>query len=151
MKYWLPALCLLLLCSCDKPKDPEVDCSLYDPFFSNLLIELVDDQGENLIENNTYPADEITINYKGNISTNVVFNDVPGLENLISMNLFGDAGENTFILNLSDTVSDTLVLNLSIDIPVCNIPLYTLNTATYNGEVQSIITENGTYRITVVK
>ncbi|MFH4966634.1 hypothetical protein V8G61_00400 [Gaetbulibacter sp. M240] len=152
MKHWLFALIFIFSISCDDPKDEEIDCSLYDPFLSNLIIELVNDQGENLIANNTYLADEITVSFNGYISTNVVFNNVPGLENVITINLFGTSGDNTFMIHLSDTVSDTLVLNLSVDMSVCNIPLYTLNQATYNGEIQMVSqNDSGNYRITVAK
>ena len=143
---------IILSLSCEDSQDSGIDCALYDPFLSNLIIELVNDQGDNLIANNTYLADEITVSDNGYTSTNVVFNNVPGLENVITLNLFGTSGDNTFMIHLSDTVSDTLVLNLSVDMSVCNIPLYTLNQATYNGEIQMVSqNDSGNYRITVVK
>ena len=54
-------------------------------------------------------ADDITVLFNGYTYTNVVFNDVQGIENLISLNLIGVDGDNTLKIKLSEEVTDTLM------------------------------------------
>jgi hypothetical protein len=151
MKFFFLLFCSLSLFSCKNDVEPEIDCALFDPFISNLFIKLVDSEGQNLIENHAYIADDITVFFNGNTYTNVVLNDVPDIENLITVNLIGVDGDNTLINHLSEEVTDTLILNLTAESQICGWTFFTLNSATYNGVLQEIEDFNGNHLITVVK
>ena len=109
MKFFLFFFSFISLFSCKNDDEPEIDCALYDPFISRLFIKLVDGEGQNLIENNTYIADDITVLFNGYTYTNVVFNDVQGIENLITLSVIGIDGDNTLKIKLSEEVTDTLM------------------------------------------
>lgn len=151
MKFFLLLFCYISLFSCKNDDEPEIDCALYDPFISSLFIKLIDNEGQNLIENNTYIAEDITVSFNGYNYTNVVFNDVQGIENLINLNLIGVDGDNTVKINLSQEVTDSLILNLTAESQICGWTFITLNSATYNGALQELEDFNGNYLITVVK
>lgn len=155
MKYlYTFILFSVLLFSCNSDdNDPEVACSLELPAVSNLFIELVNAQGENLIENETYIPADITIETNGNTLTNVVFTNVEGLENFVAVGVFGDDGDNIYQINLSGTETDTLILNLTreeIGDP-CPQIAFMLNTAVYNNESKEIQSFGGDFLITVIK
>lgn len=143
-------LCFLILFSCKDDKD-EIDCSLFDPANPNLYIKLLDSNGNNLIENNTYKPNEITVSFNGQTITNVVFTTVKGLENLITLNVMGTEGNNQFDIKLSNSETDVLIMNLSLISQKCGWKFYKLNSVTYNDEIVSIKDESGNYSITVVK
>jgi len=124
---------------------------LFDPAISNLFIKLIDAEGNNLIKNETYIADDITVLFNESTYTNVVYNDVQGIENLIILNLIGIDGDNTVKINLSNDITDTLILNLTAESEVCGWTFFTLNSATYNDEIKTIEDFNGNYLISVVK
>lgn len=151
-KLYLLLLCISLFISCTK-EEVTIQCANIDPITQTLFIELVDDQGNNLIENGTFIAEDIIIRIGDFDFTNVVFNEIPGAESLIVLELFGEQGDNTLEIVLSDTVTDTLVLNLDKEVTggVCSQIIYTLNRATYNGMQLSLKDFNGGYLITVVK
>ena len=83
--------------------------------------------------------------------TNVVFNDVEGIENLITLNLIGIDGDNTIKIQLSSEVTDTLILNLTAESEVCGWTFFSINSAIYNGVILTIEDFNGNYLITPVK
>ena len=93
--------CNLCLCSCKTDDDNDIDCALFDPANSNLFIKLIDSDGNNLIENNTFIADDIKILFNGYTMTNVVYNKI-GQEKLIYFSLIGGAGNNTFEITVPD-------------------------------------------------
>jgi hypothetical protein len=151
MKFFLLLFCYISLFSCKNDDEPEIDCALYDPFIRSLFIKLIDSEGQNLIENNTYMADDITVLFNGYTYTNVVFNDVQGIENLITLSVIGIDGDNTLKIKLSEEITDTLILNLTADSQVCGWTFFTLNSATYNGVLQQLEDFNGNHLITVLK
>jgi hypothetical protein len=151
MKYLSIIICVLCLTSCNNHDKEEIDCALFDPAISNLFIKLIDAEGNNLIENETYIADDITVLFNESTYTNVVYNDVQGIENLIILNLIGIDGDNTVKINLSNDITDTLILNLTAESEVCGWTFFTLNSATYNDEIKTIEDFNGNYLITVLK
>jgi hypothetical protein len=151
MKYLSIIICVLCLTSCKNHDKEEIDCALFDPAISNLFIKLIDAEGNNLIENETYIADDITVLFNESTYTNVVYNDVLGIENLIILNLIGIDGDNTVKINLSNDITDTLILNLTAESEVCGWTFFTLNSATYNDEIKTIEDFNGNYLITVLK
>lgn len=149
--------CLLLsffLFSCNTDdNDAEVACPLEIPVFANLLIELVNAEGENLIENGTYIPANITIDSNGNTLTNVVLTNVEGLENFIAIGLSGEDGDNTFEINLSGTETDILVLNISREEigDLCPQTVFELNAVIYNDVSKETQDFGGDILITVVK
>jgi hypothetical protein len=150
--YTCLLLCFLLF-SCNSDDNDEIQCITIEPISSTLFIELVNAQGENLIENGTYVTEDITIDFNESTFANVVFTDVPGLENFIGINIFGEDGDNTFEINLSGTEVDTLVLNLTREETggPCSQTVFELNTVTYNGESEELQDFGGDFLITVVK
>jgi hypothetical protein len=148
---------LLLLCGCNDD-DKEDPCFLngvvIDPIVRNFFVELVNADGENLIENGTYKSDEIVLRHKESKITGSVFENVEGLENIITMNLFGDDGDNIFLIDLSASVTDTLVLNLTKTVSECGIADFSLNSASYNGMEKVLLPFNAngdSQKITVIK
>jgi hypothetical protein len=115
----------------------------------------VNAQGENLIANQTYIADDITIDdvTNGYTSSGVVFTSVSGIENFIALGIYGQDGNNTFEINLSETEIDTLVLNLTRSETggPCSQFIFTLNSTVYNDESISIQDFGGDFLITVIK
>lgn len=150
MKTIVTLLCFLILFSCKDDKD-EIDCSLIDIQVKMFLIKVVDSEGNNLIEDETYIANDISIIYNNNTITNVVIKNFEDYKNLIGLNIFGVEGENTFIIKLSEEEMDTLVLNLSFKEAYCGLRFYTLNSATYNNKSITFEDFHGNYLITVVK
>ncbi|RKN82299.1 hypothetical protein [Ulvibacterium marinum] len=144
MKKLLFVLLILVFgCSDDKEEDlcfP--DGVIIDLIVRNFFVELVSADGENLIENGTFKSNEIVLRYKESKITGSVFENVEGLENVITMNLFGDDGDNTFLIDLSMSVTDTLVLNLTKTVNECGIADFSLNSATYNGLVKTLLPFN---------
>ncbi len=151
MKSYLILFCICCFISCKNDDKQEIDCALFDPFIPSLFIKLIDSDGNNLIENNTYKADEIKVLFNDYTYSNVVFNDVQGIENLIVLNLIGVDGENTLKIQLSNEVTDTLILNLTAESHICDWTFFKLNSAIYNGVLQELEDFNGNYLITVVK
>lgn len=142
---------LLFVLSCKNDDDNEVDCSVLDIAPPNIYIELVDGDGNNLIENKTYIADNITITFNDFVIENVVFKNVPSIKNFIALSVFGNEGDNTFDVHLSDSETDKLTLNLSRAQVICGVTLHTINEARYNGKTQTLKDFNGNYLITIVK
>ncbi|SFZ90414.1 hypothetical protein SAMN05428642_101922 [Flaviramulus basaltis] len=151
MKSFSLILCFLCLLSCKNDDESDIDCALFDPFIKNLHIKLIDNNGNNLIENETYIADDIKIKINENEYTNVVFKNVEGIKNLITLNLLGIAGENIYEVELSNNEIDTLILNLTLEPTICGFSYVTLNSASYNSVILSIEDFNGSYLLTVVK
>ena len=83
------SFCLLLSCSNNTKED--IDCALFDPAIPTFFINLIDKDGNNLIANETYTADDIIVENLGYgyTLTNVVFNDVDGIDHLIGITLLG--------------------------------------------------------------
>lgn len=149
-----PFLLFIILCimaSCSKDEKETIDCALFDPAISNLFIKLVDAEGNNLIENETYIADDITVLFNDYLYTNVVFNDVEGIENLITLNVIGKDGDNTIKIQLSSGETDTLILNLTAESEICGWTFFSINSAIYNDIILTIEDFNGNYLITAVK
>lgn len=60
-KLYLLVILMPLLISCSNNDDDGVDCSLYDPAFPSLFLKMVDEAGNNLIENGTIDPNAMTI------------------------------------------------------------------------------------------
>lgn len=152
MRLFTFSLCFFCLISCSTEDNNDIDCTLFDPENFVLYIELVDHDGNNLIENETYIADEIKIVFGDYTMNNVIYYDSSSKKNLIAFSLIGAVGDNTFKIQLSDELTDTLVLNLKDGGQVCGWSFLLLNTASYNGQLQTIKKFKGNnHLITVVK
>ena len=117
----------------------------------SLAIELVDDDGTNLIANGIYSIDEIRV-FKDDNQVNP--NQDP-TDEVIFILLSGQRGDDTYQIDLSDGEIDTLVLNLlqtsSGGGDCCN-PSFSINKAMYNMETVELgIDEQFGQKITVIK
>lgn len=138
--------CFLLI-SCNK-----VDCTTDDPIFRSLFIKLLDADGNNLIENDTFNSETITIRFSEAIYTGVVFTDVQGIENLIIINLLGQEGSNIYEIQLSESRTDILelaMLEIGKDEP-CPASYFIPDGASYNRVDQTIEVFGDDFMITVI-
>lgn len=138
--------CFLLI-SCNK-----VDCTTDDPIFRSLFIKLVDADGTNLIENDTFNSEMIIIRFSEALYTGVVFTDVQGIENLIIINLLGQEGTNSYEIQLSDSRTDILevgLIEIGKDEP-CPVSYFIPDNASYNGIDQTIEEFGDDFMITVI-
>lgn len=126
----------------------DIDCSEVDAFFQQIFIEIEDEFGNNLIENETFDRDEI----------GVFFNDaqvggVPEFginNNFIRLQLLGDNGDNEFMVRLNEFETDILNLDITVELVEergCDIEFRVLNAATYNGFDQIVETLQDGQRI----
>ena len=129
---------VFLFSNCSNDDDNGIDCSLFDPVIQQLFIELVDENGDNLLENGTFNIEQIRIRFD-NTEFQVV--ELGFIENVIPIQ-FVSQGENIYEIILSDTETDILLLDLSLREEICGIEFFDLETVTYNGEEQMIIVEN---------
>ncbi len=150
-KIYTVILLSFILFSCQS--DDDVNCTSEPAFSPAVFIELVNAAGDNLIENGTYIADDITIGFNESTFVNGVFTDSPEVANFIGLNIFGEDGDNTFEINLSDTETDILVLNINREETggPCSQSFFTLNSVTYNGESKELQDFRDDFLITVVK
>lgn len=151
--YVLAVMVLFSFTACSTDDDGEVQCRETPVQNRFVFIELVNADGINLLENNTYIADDITIDYGESTIVNVVNNDVPGFENLIALMIFGEDGDTIFRIKLSETVEDILKLNLTLTTSEGECPslITTLNAITYNDVLQVPEDFFEDLKITVVK
>lgn len=147
MRLLLSLLCLLCLLSCEEDNKCEGD-----PFFQNLFIEIIDSDGNNLISNNTFKPSEIIITDSNGYSMINPVQNIPNRGDLIVMVVYGNQGNNSFEIKLSDTITDTLVMNVSNEITEgpCSVNISTLNSVAYNGVNKALNNFEG-FLITVVK
>lgn len=147
-KFFL--LFLLLLISCNN--DDDVDCSLIDCYIVGLLVELVDADGNNLIENGTYSRNDIKVYKDGDLIAKVY--ETSEFNNLINIPLFLGGGNVDFEIILNTEETDLLTLDLFPKIVrECCTSDYKATRATYNGEPQVIMDGDdfGGQKIVVIK
>lgn len=145
--------CLVLVQSCQN--DDDIIC-YGDPIPLNIMfIELTDSDGNNLIENGTFIKDEIKTSFNGYYNTSPFFENEPGLQNLIAITVVGNPGDNTYEIELSNSITDTLILNLTEEIfgeAPCISSRFNVNTANYNGFDENFeVVDDWGYRLTIVK
>ncbi|GAA4305164.1 hypothetical protein [Aestuariibaculum suncheonense] len=152
MKISSLLLCLFILLSGCSDKDKEsIDCSVIYIGNPLLLLKITDTNGNNLIENETYTAENISINYNNNTINDVVIDDYPQLNAFINVPLFGTDIERTFKINLSETETDVLIVNVTLEEGICKYIFTIPLSGTYNGNSITIENYNNNYLITVVK
>jgi len=126
----------LLLSSCNLDND-EINCVLSNPVPEVFLIELVDADGNNLIENGTFNAEDITVTVDAETVGNGQF-----IPNVIT--IFENGGDlrndSDYLITLAQGVQDVLRLNFTTGVdPNCGFTIYTATSATYNGTEQNIL------------
>ncbi|WP_298237346.1 hypothetical protein [uncultured Algibacter sp.] len=153
MRYFILLFCFLLVQSC-KTND---DIICYgDPIPSRIVfINLVDNDGNNLIENGTYNSDDIEVTFNGYTNPDPFFKNNPEFENLILVTVVGNEGDNTYEIQLSNSTTDILSLNLSgefIGSEACGSIFFKPNTAHYNGIAQTLEDfDTWNYLVTITK
>lgn len=115
----------------------ETDCAAVGCFAQTISLELIDNNGTNLIANGTYELENIVVlrnSNKVNLSS-------PQTTTEIIFFVTGNKGNNTYEIQLNSNETDILVLNQSIDSPggKCCPASYLINSANYNGASQQII------------
>ena len=146
--YFLASFSLLFLMTCDKA-DGVADCSAVSCLAQSVSIEFVDMNRNNLIANETYSLNTITITKGGNQVTE----DQGPQEIEARFFLSGTAGENTYSVVLEASGTDLLKLNLNEISPgsECCSPTFGILSATYNGSDIEVVTENNRLKVVVVK
>ena len=144
----------LLLLSCGSDDNDPCNGAIIDPIVQSIFIELLDNEGNNLIENGTFPAEDISAELNGFIITPVVLTEFESIENLITLNIVGSKGENTWLIRLNEQETDTLVLDLTPNIGECGFTSFSVNSIFYNGIEQTPVEDPdiaGDIRIRVVR
>lgn len=146
--FLLPIIFLFIACA----DDESVDCATLDVVTKNILVEVVDSEGNNLIQNGTYKAEEISVRLKNSQTCCIggVFEDVPGLETLISVQLLPET-ETFYIIELSNEEEGELVVNNELESSECFGMIPTAISATYNStSLQSRDFDSDTLLFTVM-
>ena len=133
---------LFLFAACN-PSD-KTDCDLVDCAFQTFSIAFVDDEGTNLIANGTFSETDVSVSKNDNqLSFNV------SQENQIFFEAAGEQGENTYIIRLSQSRTDEMVLDLNRKGSgnECCGPFFDVSSAAYTNstdvliETKSFVTE----------
>ncbi|MCR8667374.1 hypothetical protein NO995_06765 [Aestuariibaculum sp. M13] len=152
MKIFSLFLGLFILLSCNSDSDENgIDCSSITIVPPSILLKITNLTGDNLIEKETYISNNITIEFNNDLYKNVVNQNFENFKNLINIPLYGTDMEREYKINLSETETDILNLNVSFKEGACGIKIATPNSATYNGNTVTIEDYNNNYLITVVK
>ena len=150
--YLLYLLIVLCFWSCSNINDDFnslEDCPVPAIELPQILIELVDENGTNLIANGTFLAEDIRLEYPGYAITDFLVGEEGGeIEYLIRV-FVNDLGPETVNIVLSDSISDTFaftVIDLASDDPPrrnqLGCPIHQMDVviedATYNDIPQNI-------------
>lgn len=148
---------MVVVISCKK-KD-SCDNFTLDLIQQTLVVQIIDSDGNNLIENGTYDATEVFTERNGDIRKPVVFNetelpDLPEeLKNVIIVDLFDSKPEGKIIkIHLNDDEIDILSMDLKVLSEGCSGAFYEILEIIYNQE--TVLYEdigNNYYIITIVK
>lgn len=114
-KNFVICLALVVLFSCKTNDDPSSTCQGIIDFAPPgiFLIELVDSEGNNLVENGTYLEEQIRARLNGAIlSEDLINTTYAEKENVITLFALGNEGPNQYLIDLSETETDTLDFTL---------------------------------------
>jgi len=130
----------LLFGSCNSDDD-SINCLLLDPLPEFFFIELVDSNGNNLIENGTFNAEDISVTVDGEVVGGRDFQFVPETNTIAISEREGDLRNNSnYIITLAQGVQDVLNLTLSAsEEDQCGFIVYTATFASYNGVEQQVL------------
>lgn len=151
LKFSILLFIIILNNACDVSQEG-TDCSLVDCAVGQLFsVELINNDGNNLITNGTYAISEISITSNESEIDLIPFNSNDFLNFIVE----NKSGESIYTIRFSESEIDTLNLNLvELDqASVCCGPYYAVQSATYNGANYEILTNNNDdfFKITVVK
>ncbi|MGB7394028.1 MAG: hypothetical protein WA913_06515 [Pricia sp.] len=129
--------------------------TIVDPINQQLSIELINNNGENLIDNGTYAESDIIVIHRGFEITNSVNRNFESERKVIKIGISGtERGENVWLIQLNSAATDTLLLDIEQEMGDCGSISYIPRTAFYNGERKLLdtISDSKYYpRITVLK
>lgn len=114
-KKFVICFVLIVLFSCKTNDDPSSKCQGIIDFGipSIFLIELVDSEGNNLVENGYYTEEQITVRLNGAILSEDLINTThTEMQNVITLFPVGNEGPNQYLIELSETDTDTLDFTL---------------------------------------
>jgi len=157
-KLWPLIFGFALLNSCEEDTDP-CEGVIDDVITQTLLIELLDENGNNLIENETYIANTIATERNGFITNPVVYDETQfanlpkELKNVIVVNIFGEENqENIWSIILNEQETDILSIDLEIESTGCSGTFYNILAVEYNQEIRPVEDiGNNTYKIAIIK
>lgn len=146
----------LVLVSCNDD-DPCEDVRI-DVLNQFLYVEIMDADGNNLIQNGTYALDEVFTERNGDRFPAVIYTEEatfidPSFQYKIEIGVVGDTNsDNIWTITLSSSEIDTLRMDLGILEQGCNGTFYQINEVAYNGESLSVqnLDENR-FQIQVIK
>jgi len=154
-----------LFLSCSLDDDSNNECIGVIDFIGppSFLIELLDEDGNNLIENGFFPENQITAIINGEPFNSKVANpDFLDIENVVFLSSAESAENNRWLLKLSETDTDTLDFSLTFKEVrqgdndngfLCG-TFATLVSANYNGieiNIDQISDTGSFFPITVIK
>lgn len=103
-----------------------------------LVIEYLDADGNNLIENMTYNADEISLGYKNHMITDVVDFQNEDTRYLVQIGGYSE-DKNIYTVMLSAIETDTMELYATqVDFSSCTGPALAIDSVIYNGNLQKL-------------
>lgn len=103
-----------------------------------LVLEYVDADGNNLIENNTYNAHDISLEYENGTRTEVMDLQNEDTKYLVWVVGFSK-GKNAISVTLSPSETDKMLLYATeVDFSSCTGPLFAIDSVFYNGEKQAV-------------
>lgn len=157
-KSFLVLIATLMATSCSKEKDP-CEGLVLDVIQQLLVVEIVNLNGDNLIENGTYEANTIFTDRNSTKTIPVVYDEsqLPNLpeelKNVIVINIFNSKSElNTVSIHLSEEEVDVLSMNLEVKSEGCSGFFYEIIGINYNQEpIEFEDIRNNYYKIIVVK
>ncbi|WP_394748271.1 hypothetical protein [Spongiimicrobium salis] len=156
-KLLLPVL-LLIMSSCLRNVDDEiVDCALFDPAIPIITITYVDADGNNLIRNETFNADDIEIlRADGSVGGGVILPRMD--EEMPENNPFNytlwialpRSETETYRIQLTDMVTDELQFTAQRQNLPCGLSYFIPISGTYNGTDITIVEDTIDFRIRIV-
>lgn len=150
--YIFTLLCALTIISCSSSDETAVDCSLFDPGPQNILVNLMDHKGENLILDGTYDPAEIEVTANGEMAGSAIILDGgPRAFIYIDKEIAINQTEVKYLIKLSAEETDTLDVTYSIKEADCGHRIFTAERILYNDVEKEIVLENFSQEIFVKK
>lgn len=150
--YFFTLLFALTIISCSSDDDTAVDCSLFDPGPQNILVNLIDNKGENLILDGSYDPAEIEVTANGEVAGSAIILDGdPRAFIYVNKQIAVNQTEMKYLIKLNAEETDTLKASYSIKNVECGHRIYTAEEILYNDVEMEIVLENHGQEIFVKK
>lgn len=150
--YFFTLLCALTIISCSSDDETAVDCSLFDPGPQNILVNLIDNKGQNLILDGTYDPVEIEVTANGEMAGSAIILDGgPRAFIYIDKEIAINQTEVKYLIKLNAEETDVLEVTYSIKEVDCGHKIYTAERILYNDVAMEIVLENFIQEIFVKK